>query len=155
MGLGDRLRLTWDVAPDVLDACVPHTLLQPLVENATKYGLEARSDAGRIMVSARRDGDMLCLTIRDDGPGLDAESPRRGPGVGITNVRTRLAQLYGDRRAFRRSNAPGGGPKASSSCRWARGKSSTPHSPEPTGCGADAWRRRVTRRRRLPPPSAR
>ena len=109
MRFGDRLRLTCDVAPEVLDACVPHTLLQPLVENAIKHGLEARSDAARIMVSARRDGDMPCLTIRDDGPGLDAESPRRGPGVGITNVRTRLAQLYGDRQAFRLSNAPLGG----------------------------------------------
>lgn len=106
---GERLRLTWDVAADVLDAAVPHMLLQPLVENAIKHGLEVRSDAGRITVTARRDGDMLCLNIRDDGPGLGHVSPRRGAGVGLTNVRTRLAHLYGDRYAFRISDAPGGG----------------------------------------------
>lgn len=106
---GDRLRLTWDVVPEVLDAVVPHMLLQPLIENAIKHALEVRSDAGKITVTARRDGDMLCLNIRDDGPGLESVSPRRGTGLGIANVRSRLVQLYGDRHAFRLSNAPGGG----------------------------------------------
>lgn len=106
---GDRLRLTWNVDDTALNAAVPHMLLQPLVENAIKHGLEAHSAAGRITISARREGDMLHLSIRDDGPGHAVPSPRRGAGLGITNVRTRLAQLYGDRHAFRIGRAAGGG----------------------------------------------
>ena len=106
---GDRLRLTWNVDDAALDAAVPHMLLQPLVENAIKHGLEAHSAAGRIAIGAQREGDMLRLSIRDDGPGHAAPSPRRGAGLGITNVRTRLAQLYGERHAFRIARAAGGG----------------------------------------------
>ena len=106
---GDRLRLTWNVDDVALDAAVPHMLLQPLVENAIKHGLEAHSAAGRIAIGARQEGDMLHLSIRDDGPGHAAPSPRRGAGLGITNVRTRLAQLYGERHAFRIARAAGGG----------------------------------------------
>ena len=106
---GERLRLTWNIEDAALDAAVPHMLLQPLLENAIKHGLEAHSAAGRIAVSARRRGDILQLSIRDDGPGHTMPSPRRGAGLGITNVRTRLAQLYGDRHAFRIAHAPDGG----------------------------------------------
>jgi two-component system, LytTR family, sensor kinase len=106
---GDRLRLTWDVEEAALDAAVPHLLLQPLVENAIKHGLEADSTAGRIVVSARCEGERLRLRIWNDGPGQRVASPRRGTGVGLTNVRSRLAQLYGERQAFDLSDAPGGG----------------------------------------------
>lgn len=106
---GDRLRLTWNVDDAALNAAVPHMLLQPLVENAIKHGLEAHSAAGRIAIGARREGDMLHMSIRDDGPGHGAPSPRRGAGLGITNVRTRLAQLYGERHTFRIGRATGGG----------------------------------------------
>ena len=106
---GERLRLTWDIDPASVNAAVPHMLLQPLVENAIKHGLEARSNAGRIVISSKREGEMLRLSIRDDGPGYRATSPRRGAGVGITNVRSRLAQLYGENHSFELSDAPGGG----------------------------------------------
>lgn len=106
---GERLRLNWDIAEETLDAAMPHMLLQPLVENAIKHGVEAHSTAGKVEVRARRDRDALLLMIRDDGPGYSAPSPRRGHGVGIANVRSRLAQLYPDRHVFDVADAPGGG----------------------------------------------
>ena len=106
---GDRLRLTWDIDESTLEAAVPHMLLQPLVENAIKHGLEVHSSAGKIVISSRRDSGMLRLTIRDDGPGLSTPSPRRGAGLGLANVRTRLAQLYGERQTFSVADASGGG----------------------------------------------
>lgn len=106
---GERLRLTWEVEDAALDAAVPHMLLQPLVENAIKHGLEAHSTAGRIAIGARREGEMLRLAIRDDGPGRAVASPRRGAGLGLANVRTRLAQLYGEQHSFEISDPDGGG----------------------------------------------
>jgi LytS/YehU family sensor histidine kinase len=106
---GDRLDLRWDVAPETLDAAVPHMLLQPLVENAIKHGLEVRSTSGRIEVSAARVGDTLRLAIRDDGPGVRRASPRRGSGVGLANTRARLHELYGARHTFTLGGGAQGG----------------------------------------------
>ena len=106
---GDRLDLAWEVDADTLDAAVPHMLLQPLIENAIKHGLEVRSTAGRIIVAAQRDGDVLRLTIRDDGPGIQKVSSRRGSGVGLANTRARLEELYKGRYTFTLSNRPQGG----------------------------------------------
>jgi sensor histidine kinase YesM len=60
---GDRLKFTWDIDEEALDAAVPYMLLQPLVQNAIKYGLETHSKAGRITVSARGEDDQLCLSV--------------------------------------------------------------------------------------------
>ena len=106
---GERLHIAWNIADEALDAAVPHMLLQPLVENAIKHGVEAHSSAGKIQIRAVREGAALLLTIRDDGPGCRVPSPRRGPGVGITNVRSRLAQLYPNDHFFDVSDAPEGG----------------------------------------------
>ena len=106
---GDRLRITWDIDEATLDAAVPHMILQPILENALKHGLEAHSEAGKVVISARRDADTLCLMIRDDGPGIQAPSTRRGPGLGLVNVRDRLAQLHGGGQSLSIAAAPGGG----------------------------------------------
>lgn len=106
---GERLVLSWLIDDDTLDAAVPHMLLQPLIENAIKHGVEAHSTAGRIAVRATRDSDFILITIRDDGPGCSVPSPRRGPGKGIANVRSRLSQLYPERHLFELADAPGGG----------------------------------------------
>lgn len=106
---GDRLCISWEVAEETLDAAVPHMLLQPLVENAIKHGLEAHSNAGNIVIGSRKDGDALWISIRDDGPGHKVPSPRRGAGVGIANVRSRLTQLYGANHSFTLEDATGGG----------------------------------------------
>src|SRR6185437_8950233 len=106
---GERLRLFWDVDEDVLEAAVPHMLLQPLVENAIKHGVEAHSNAGKVQITARRDGDTLRLSIQDDGPGYRAPSPRRGAGIGIANVKSRLFQIYNHEQSFAVAEASGGG----------------------------------------------
>jgi LytS/YehU family sensor histidine kinase len=105
----ERLKLAWEIDEEVLDAAVPHLLLQPLVENAIKYGLETHSKAGRIVVSARREGDYLCLRVWNDGPGRPEKSPPRGAGIGLVNIRTRLVQLYGERQSFELTHVAGGG----------------------------------------------
>jgi two-component system, LytTR family, sensor kinase len=106
---GERLHLMWDVDDVTLDAAVPHMLLQPLVENAIKHGLEAHSSAGRVVISSRKEGDALCLSIQDDGPGYRVPNPRSRPGVGIANVVSRLTQLYGEQHSFSVLDAPSGG----------------------------------------------
>jgi LytS/YehU family sensor histidine kinase len=106
---GERLKITWDIAEVTLDAAVPHMILQPILENALKHGLETHSDAGKVVISSRADGDTLCLAIRDDGPGVQTPSSRPGSGLGLVNVRDRLAQLHGGRQSLRITAPPEGG----------------------------------------------
>lgn len=106
---GDRLRIAWDVDEATLDAAVPHMILQPILENALKHGLEAHSKAGKIVISSRTEGSNLLLAIRDDGPGVQTPSARRGAGLGLLNVRDRLAQLHGAGQSLQVTGAPGGG----------------------------------------------
>ena len=106
---GDRLCLSWNVAAETLDCAVPHMLLQPLVENAIKHGVESHANAGKIIISSWKDGNALWMSIHDDGPGYSVPSPRRGAGLGIANVRSRLNQLYGADHSFTLEDARGGG----------------------------------------------
>jgi sensor histidine kinase YesM len=73
---------------------LPPLLLQPLVENALKHGIEPSVSGGEIRIEARREGDALLLRVIDTGVGLNASSPE---GIGLANVRARLASLYGER----------------------------------------------------------
>ena len=96
----DRLKVHISVAPDVpLDARVPHLILQPLVENAIRHGVEKRAAAGNVTVDVARHDGMLRLRVTDDGPGPKPVASGRG-GVGLANTRERLAHLYGGRHAF-------------------------------------------------------
>ncbi len=98
---GPRLQVEWQLAPEVLEARVPHLALQPLVENAIRHGLAPKAEPGRVRITAERDGDALRVQVQDDGVGLPAEaSPSRGGGVGLSNLRARLATLYGARAAL-------------------------------------------------------
>jgi two-component system, LytTR family, sensor kinase len=106
---GERLKLTWEIQDETLDAAIPHMLLQPLVENAIKHGLEAYANAGRIAIATLREDNDLVISIRDDGPGHRFPSPHAGAGKGIANVRSRLSQLYGERQSFTIGDAQGGG----------------------------------------------
>jgi LytS/YehU family sensor histidine kinase len=95
----DRLTVVTEAAPETLDALVPHFVLQPLVENALQHGIARRPGAGRVEIRAERVGGELRLSVTDDGPGLTARGgghafPREG--VGLSNTRARLRQLYGD-----------------------------------------------------------
>ena len=106
---GDRLRITWRIDGETLEAVVPHMILQPILENSIKHGLEAYSRAGKITIGAKRIGDDLYLSIWDDGPGIKMPSPRRGSGLGLVNVRDRLARLYAERQSLQVVGTVGGG----------------------------------------------
>ena len=96
--LGDRLRVQWDVAPDVASAQVPPMLLQPLVENAIRHGVSRVPAGGCLTITARRRNGRLSLDVCDDGPGPSGAKTPDGSraGVGLENTRRRLAHLYGD-----------------------------------------------------------
>lgn len=105
--LGDRLTVTTTIEPETLDAAVPNLILQPLVENAVRHGIAPYRRPGHICIDARRAGDGLEIEIRDDGPGLAGKPP--GAGIGLGNVRARLARLYGPAHRFElRDGAPRG-----------------------------------------------
>ena len=91
----DRLKVYMDVPPDLLAVYVPSLALQPLVENAIKHGISVDSAAGRLDIVAKRHNGRVRICVRDDGPGLAPKSPPRF-GVGLTNIQSRLKQLYGD-----------------------------------------------------------
>jgi two-component system LytT family sensor kinase len=98
----DRLTVDIAVDDDVLDALVPTFILQPLVENSVKHGVEKRTEGGRIVVEGARDGDTLVLRVRDDGGAAAADTLNAptGRGVGVRNTRARLQQLYGSAQRF-------------------------------------------------------
>ena len=92
---GDRLDFGCEISRDTRDAMVPNLILQPIVENAIKHGIENRSSGGQVRLSARRSNGSLRLEIRDNGK-QPAVVDRRGTGVGLSNTRARLETLYGD-----------------------------------------------------------
>jgi glucose-6-phosphate-specific signal transduction histidine kinase len=91
-----RLEVRIEVEPDALDALVPNLVLQPIVENTIRHVVENRTSPTTVTVGAGTDGQALRLSISDDGPGFrGTEGAGGSPGVGISNTRRRLAQLYG------------------------------------------------------------
>jgi two-component system LytT family sensor kinase len=111
---GPRLVIERDVDDAVLDAKVPNLLLQPLVENAIKHGVERQRRPGVVRLSAHRQDNQVVLTVRDNGPGLNAIPPSRprssrGHGIGLSNTRRRLEQLYGKAQELLMREAEGGG----------------------------------------------
>lgn len=104
---GDRLHTRVEIAsPDLLTSAFPPLLIQPLVENAIVHSVARRRDGGRVDVRVARDGRWLIVEVRDDGPGCDpAEIFERG-GVGVSNAKKRLEQLYGAEQSltFRRED---------------------------------------------------
>jgi len=95
MRMGDRLAWSVQAPPDVLALAVPPMLLQPVVENAIKHGLEPKVEGGRVDVVARRDGDRLVLTVTDTGVGVAGVRASASTGIGLANLKARLAALYG------------------------------------------------------------
>lgn len=91
---GERLHVTLDCPPDLLGALVPSFILQPLVENAVKYAVAPSRLGATIGVAARKAGGELTICVKDTGRGCAAPSVG-GTGVGLRNIRTRLAALYG------------------------------------------------------------
>jgi len=111
---GERLDFTFDIAPETLDAQVPHLLLQPLVENAVRHGISRLSAKGKLDIVARHDRETLNLIIHDNGPGLrESQGPGLKPGVGLRATRERLQTLYGSDQSLDVRNLPEGGVEAS------------------------------------------
>lgn len=112
---GDRLILHQDADPEALDCLIPVLTLQPLVENAIKHGVAARTKPCTVYISARvvqqthGDGEELVLEVRDDGPGAEQRAALDATGLGLRSVRQRLLAMYGDRAGTRVETEPGGG----------------------------------------------
>ena len=112
MRFEDRLRPRFHIDPAVADARLPSLLLQPLVENAIKYAVTPQEEGADIAIDARKVGDRVQITVVDTGPGSDAAYTVRAEqstGVGLANIRDRLAQAYGaDHRFETQTNIRGG-----------------------------------------------
>jgi hypothetical protein len=93
---GDRLHVEIDCAGDACHVPIPSFLLQPLIENAIKYGVAPSLEPVVIRVTGRREGDELVVTVEDDGRANGNAVATGGTGVGLQNVRQRLSALYGD-----------------------------------------------------------
>jgi two-component system LytT family sensor kinase len=106
----DRLSVRTDIDPAVLDALVPTLILQPLVENALRHGIAPYAKQGLIEVRAKKKGTRLELQVRDSGPGLrNFEQAATAQGIGLTNTRARLEQLYRDQHSLDLADAAEGG----------------------------------------------
>ncbi|MEW6321333.1 MAG: histidine kinase [Acidobacteriota bacterium] len=96
--LGDRLRVARHADDPALEVSVPPLLLQPLVENAIRYGVADRPDGGRIEIRARLEGRRLRISVADDGRGAADSS---GSGLGLASLRQRLQAMYGEDATLR------------------------------------------------------
>ena len=92
----DRLRITYEIPGELEHACVPGMILQPLVENSVKYGVSPVGRPVTITLAAREEHGRLVLTVADDGPGAPADASGAGCGIGLQNVRDRLAARFGN-----------------------------------------------------------
>lgn len=100
---GERLRVSVDIAADLLNTQVPNLLLQPLVENAIKHGIAKRAAGGSVRVAGALKDGSLCLSVYNDGPAFSKDWQTNG--VGLTNLRTRLQILHGDEAEIAMSDA--------------------------------------------------
>lgn len=106
----DRLTVDFAVEKTILTAMVPHLILQPIIENAIQHGIAPKAAEGFIKISAGRLSDKLFIEIKDNGRGIqDNRNSENKKGVGITNVRARLEQIYGENYRFEMVNSDGGG----------------------------------------------
>jgi two-component system LytT family sensor kinase len=104
-----QLEIDVQIAEDTRDALVPNLILQPLVENAVKHGVDKVSGTGKIRIVARRDSDRLVLSVSDNGPGPQKLARLDEAGVGLANIRQRLEQLYASSQSLTLAEAPSGG----------------------------------------------
>jgi two-component system, LytTR family, sensor kinase len=115
---GEKLRVVKEIAEETLEIVVPSMLLQPLIENSIKHGLEPRISGGTVTLRSRLQGDRLVIEVEDDGvgiePGRSVTEPvsglvREGSGIGLKNVRERMQVLYGDEAQVEMVSRPGRG----------------------------------------------
>ncbi len=109
----EKLHVEKEIDPHTLDVLVPSILLQPLIENSIKHGLEPRLHGGTVTVRSRLNEGRLLIEVADDGVGMGGRPVsmlrRTGSGIGMRNVQERLEVLYGDRARFDVVSNPGRG----------------------------------------------
>jgi len=109
----EKLRVEKDIDPRTLAVLVPSILLQPLIENSIKHGLEPRLSGGTVTLRSRLEKDCLLIEVSDDGVGMGNKPTsglrRTGAGIGMKNVQERLEVLYGNRARFSIVSNPGRG----------------------------------------------
>jgi two-component system, LytTR family, sensor kinase len=107
---GDRLTVALELEPQTLSVQVPHLILQPVVENAIQHAIAPRAARGQINIEAKRLNNLVRLEVRDNGPGIASNNAlARTEGVGLSNVRARLLQIYGSDFRFELMNGRDGG----------------------------------------------
>ncbi len=109
----DKLHVEKQIDPETLDVLVPSILLQPLIENSIKHGLEPRIHGGTVTLRSKLQGDRVIIEVADDGVGM-GDRPntgirRDGAGIGMKNVQERLEVLYGQLATFTVVSNPGRG----------------------------------------------
>ncbi len=108
-----KLKVEKDIDPRTLNVMVPSILLQPLIENSIKHGLEPRINGGTVTLRSRFEGDRVLIEVADDGVGMGARPAsalrRPGAGIGMKNVQERLDVLYGNQAHFNIVSNPGRG----------------------------------------------
>jgi two-component system, LytTR family, sensor kinase len=111
----DKLKVVKEIDAATLDLPVPSMILQPLIENSIKHGLEPRISGGTITIRSRLNNGKLMIEVEDDGVGIAPGRPHssgvlhQGTGIGMSNVRERLEVLFGDEASFDVSSRPGRG----------------------------------------------
>ena len=145
---GDRLRFEQEIQKGALDCLVPTLLLQPLIENAIRHGIEPAEHAGLVRLIAEEKAGRLVLAVEDDGVGLKDENPfatqagagepdavhgtrgKSGTGIGLTNLRARLEALYGADQKIEVSERTGGGVSVRIEIPWRTAGITTPETAE-------------------------
>jgi two-component system LytT family sensor kinase len=109
----EKLRVEKEIDPRTLDVLVPSILLQPLIENSIKHGLEPRLNGGTVTLRSKLEGDRVLIEVADDGVGMGnrpvSALRRTGAGIGMKNVQERLEVLYGNQARFEVVSNPGRG----------------------------------------------
>jgi two-component system, LytTR family, sensor kinase len=111
----EKLHVVKDIDPATLEMLVPSMLLQPLIENSIKHGIEPRISGGTITIRSRLREASMFIEVEDDGVGMtESRTPagglqRKGTGIGMKNVRERLEVLYGEAARFDVTSRPGRG----------------------------------------------
>ena len=103
-----RLRVSIQLEDELKSALVPQLILQPLVENAIRHGMDPVTFQVEIAIAARRIEQTMVLTVRDRGPGIQT-AIASSSGIGLRNTRDRLERLYGREQTFGIANASDGG----------------------------------------------
>ncbi|MBV8195852.1 MAG: histidine kinase [Candidatus Dormibacteraeota bacterium] len=106
---GDRLKVIYKVEPEVLSTVIPALILQPLVENAVKHGLESSSHVGLVTIEAQDQDDECHIVVRDNGSGFSEKDVLEHSHGAVTNINQRLLQTFGQAHGLVVRSQPGGG----------------------------------------------